>query len=48
MAGETMSGKIGKRIEELRREIRRHDYLYYTQNQPEITDLQFDELYAEL
>jgi DNA ligase (NAD+) len=32
----------------LRREIRRHDYLYYIQNQPEISDPQYDALYAEL
>ncbi|MCD6365426.1 MAG: hypothetical protein J7M14_06080, partial [Planctomycetes bacterium] len=31
-----------ERIEELRREIRRHDYLYYVQARPEIEDRQFD------
>ena len=35
-------------IDWLRREIRRHDYLYYIQNQPEISDQQYDELFAEL
>jgi len=43
-----MTKDIGKRIDKLRREIRRHDYLYYVQNQPEITDQQYDELFAEL
>ncbi|MEN6334577.1 MAG: NAD-dependent DNA ligase LigA [Phycisphaerales bacterium] len=37
-----------KRMDWLRREIRRHDYLYYIQNAPEITDQQYDELFAEL
>jgi DNA ligase (NAD+) len=43
-----MAGEIGKRVDWLRREIRRHDYLYYIQNQPEIPDQQYDELFAEL
>jgi len=37
-----------KRIERLRKEIRQHDYLYYVLNQPEISDLQYDNLFAEL
>ena len=37
-----------KRAEELRREIRRHDYLYYVQNRPEISDEQYDDLFREL
>jgi len=36
------------RILELRREIARHDRLYYVQNQPEITDREYDRLYHEL
>lgn len=43
-----MAGKVSKRIEWLRREIRRHDHLYYVLNQPEITDQQYDEFFAEL
>ena len=43
-----MVGDFKKRIDWLRREIRRHDYLYYIQNQPEISDPQYDVLYAEL
>ncbi len=43
-----MASDIRKRIEHLRAEIRRHDYLYYVLNQPEITDRQYDKLFAEL
>ncbi len=42
------SKKIAKRIEQLRDEIRRHDYLYYVEARPEISDRQYDELVAEL
>lgn len=37
-----------KRIEELRREIRRHDYLYYVKDRPEISDEAYDKLFREL
>lgn len=43
-----MVGDFKKRIDWLRREIRRHDYLYYIQNQPEIGDQEYDRLFAEL
>ncbi len=43
-----MAENIKKRIEQLRTEIRRHDYLYYVLNRPEITDQQYDKLFAEL
>jgi DNA ligase (NAD+) len=43
-----MTQEIAKRIDQLRREIRRHDHLYYIENAPEITDQQYDELFAEL
>lgn len=36
------------RIGELRREIERHNYLYYVQDRPEITDTEYDTLYREL
>ena len=39
---------IQKQIEQLRAEIRHHDVLYYVQNAPEITDQQYDKLFAEL
>ena len=43
-----MAENVKKRIEQLRSEIRRHDYLYYVLNQPEISDRQYDKLFAEL
>ena len=43
-----MAQNVNKRIEQLRAEIRRNDYLYYVQCQPEITDRQYDALFAEL
>ena len=39
---------IKMRIERLRAEINRHDNLYYTLNQQEITDEEYDKLFAEL
>ena len=43
-----MAKDVKKRIERLRNEIRRHDYLYYVLNQPQISDRQYDRLFAEL
>ncbi len=43
-----MAKEAKKQIERLRREIRRHDYLYYVVNQPEISDQQYDKLFARL
>lgn len=40
--------KVRKRIEWLRREIERHNYLYYVLNQPEISDAEYDKLMTEL
>ncbi len=37
-----------KRIEELRKEIELHNYLYYVKNNPIISDAEFDELMREL
>jgi DNA ligase (NAD+) len=37
-----------KRIEFLRRQIRRDDYLYYVRAQPEVSDREYDRLYTEL
>ncbi|BCW93113.1 MAG: DNA ligase [Thermoanaerobaculum sp.] len=39
---------VRERIEWLRKEIRRHEYLYYVLAQPEISDFAFDRLMAEL
>lgn len=36
------------RIEALRKEIRRHDYLYYVKDRPEISDSEYDRLFREL
>jgi len=38
----------GARIEELRQEIRRHEYLYHVLDRPEISDAEYDRLFREL
>ena len=43
-----MSASPAQRVEELRREIRRHEHLYYVQNRPEIADAEYDALEREL
>ena len=43
-----MAQEIARRVEELRSQIRRHDHLYYIENQPEVTDQRYDELFTEL
>jgi len=43
-----MAEDTAKRIEQLREEIRGHDYRYYVLNQPKISDQQYDELFADL
>ena len=40
--------EIRKQVEELRKEIRHHSYLYYVKDAPEITDYEFDHLYRKL
>ncbi|MDR2350629.1 MAG: NAD-dependent DNA ligase LigA [Deltaproteobacteria bacterium] len=40
--------KIAKRLEFLRREIRRHNDLYFKKDSPEITDAEYDALLREL
>jgi len=40
--------EAGKRMEALRKEIRRHDYLYYVKDRPEISDAEYDRLFREL
>lgn len=37
-----------KRVAHLRRELNRHNYLYYVLSKPEISDRQYDRLYEEL
>ena len=43
-----MSVDIQERLEDLRRQVRRHEYLYYVLDQPELSDAQYDALYREL
>ena len=43
-----MAENVKNTIGRLRTDIRRHDYLYYVLNQPEISDQQYDKLFAEL
>ena len=43
-----MNSKIKEKIDRLRHQIRRHDHLYYNLDQPEISDREYDRLYAEL
>jgi DNA ligase (NAD+) len=40
--------QAAKRIAELREEIRHHDYLYYVQDAPAISDAKYDRLFKEL
>jgi len=40
--------KAKARVEELRKLIRRHDYLYYVLARPEISDAKYDKLFNEL
>jgi DNA ligase (NAD+) len=44
----SVSAAIRGRVEELRRAIRRHDLLYYVRSAPEISDYEYDRLFAEL
>ena len=40
--------QAAKRIAELREQIRHHDYLYYVEDAPEISDAEYDRLFKEL
>jgi len=42
------NGKVKKEAEELREKIRRHEYLYYVADEPEISDAAFDKLMKRL
>lgn len=44
----TAPGEAKRRAEQLRREIERHDRLYYVEARPEIPDHEYDRLFAEL
>jgi DNA ligase (NAD+) len=39
---------VREQIEALRKEIRRHDHLYYVKNRPEVSDLEYDRLFHAL
>src|ERR1700675_2663213 len=39
---------IAKQMEKLREELRRHEYLYFVQDDPEISDVKFDRMMKEL
>ena len=43
-----MSQDSAKRIDQLRGQIRAHDHSYYVLNRPNITDADYDRLFAEL
>jgi len=43
-----MPEHIKKRIEALREQLRRHDYLYYVESQPQISDSEYDALMRQL
>lgn len=40
--------EISAQLEELRAQIRHHDYLYYVKNSPEISDSEYDRLFRRL
>jgi DNA ligase (NAD+) len=42
------STSVAKQIEKLRDEIRKHEYLYYVLDEPEISDVKFDRMMKEL
>ena len=42
------SANVSKQIEKLRKELRRHEYLYFVQDEPEISDIKFDQKMKEL
>lgn len=44
----SMASAAARRIDQLRREIERHNRLYYEEAKPEISDLEFDRLLQEL
>src|ERR1700688_1895917 len=42
------STSTAKQIEKLREELRRHEYLYFVKDEPEISDVKFDRMMEEL
>src|SRR6185369_4370171 len=39
-----MSRDVAAEIAQLRHELRRHEHLYYVEDRPEITDVEYDEM----
>jgi DNA ligase (NAD+) len=48
MPASTASTTVAKKIEKLRDQIRRHEYLYYVLDEPQISDAAFDRLMNQL
>ncbi len=44
----SVPAEVRKRVEQLRKEIEHHNYLYYVLDQPEISDAEYDRLMREL
>jgi DNA ligase (NAD+) len=44
----TAPADVVTRIEALREQLHRHNYLYYTENRPEVSDAEYDRLWREL
>jgi len=44
----TSKAEVARRIDELRELLRHHDFLYYVENRPEISDAEYDRLVREL
>ena len=43
-----MSDSDKQKIEQLRKDIQRHDYFYYVKDEPEIKDREYDRLMEQL
>src|SRR5690349_17857123 len=43
-----MANQLQERAQELRRQLNHHNYLYFVENKPEISDPEFDRLFREL
>jgi DNA ligase (NAD+) len=39
---------VSARLDELREQVNRHNYLYYAENRPEVSDAEYDRLWREL
>lgn len=45
---DSSTARLDRRLNDLKTEIRKHDYQYYVLDQPTITDKEYDELFQEL